>query len=776
MPTINTVPTSTVVYADVHAEPGIKKSGDSSTLLNAIKHVDSSAIDDFKKKPNESECARKAFDELARKGFSGNNSHLEFRDTQLFNRQREDVKNILGIICPYISDEKDKKTFDNIIHTLSKDKEYSWKEWTQENKLGKAISELMIRYGSEALRQFVEEYRDICVDAWKEYHPGLETNCDEIFTEQERRYAALVGSMKDDLIKTQEGNTFLALKYYAAQFKDLNVSLAKTLRHHLSESTSQTDRALNPEHPAAKSPDAGLGVRMPEGGAQPFTFNPTFNPTVSPIMLNYGGKSSSSGNDDHPGLVNNTGMNWNAAFDSVLATGDLTEETKANLLSDIIKAASPSAFMNGGVLPNLQRVSAYTPDNPPQPHCVLTSAQSDPTKKTTQTQQESAEKTTQTQQESAETATQTQQESAETVELRRHHFNGTRTPSTVAQSPAFLNELKETLAARNAAGQTKSPEDIEKFIAEHRQQKSTVQTPLDEHLEAIRKGVPLKPIAGTTASSTNESRNEQKGHIELTIEDLGLGPEADDIVYYQQEPTPPRIPTPPPFPNPASLMSPNGAGNEPKDHIEQPGKVKIEDLGENSEVDSEADAIVYYQQEPTPPRIPTPPPFPNPASSMSPNGATNTNEKDVTDSASKVKQKPLYTSPHNVKTKSSRTKVNLQRKAENAKSQDIFLNRNETKWMPPTNGSASPEIDDRSNQPLRTSPSLQDLSSPSPSASIYTTSRTPDMFNRRQSKEPQHFNRIEVKGGLRRSLSWSSLSDKLQQEQEDKLKKSTMNS
>ncbi|WP_262273758.1 hypothetical protein [Pectobacterium parvum] len=816
-------------------------------ILDSIKSHNSPAAEAFKEHPNETNKAFQAFNDIACRTIPH-----ELAEKQL-NKEGEAIKRLLAALQPHIPEGKDKKIFNDIVKTLSKGN--AKKEYNVDKKLSKLWND----YGKDALNHIATQYYKLCTEAWERKNPLIERSHENIFTEQVERFYSIV---KEDVAKlTDQKNDWRAMDNYFSFFRDDTVSLCKALRYNPTESRPQKDRAFNPEPPAAKLPDATPGAQMQGngwGGGVPIININGGNASIS------GNNSSSSRDNNHPGLVNNRGMDWNAALDSVLTKGDLTKEDRVNLLDDIIKAASSHAFIkeSGGVLPNLQSVSAYTPDNslqqhgqgapnsmnPPQQHGQGAPNSMNPPQQHGQGAPNSMNPPQQHGQGAPNSMNPPQQHgqgAPNSMNPPQQHGQGAPNSmnppppplppeynynygpdlknEVITQYGAVIQEMKKKFAEnekqerdplssqteRNKQERTTMPHSEEKgadqntedmfrttaypasFVSQedggegddtgtYRQQGSAASV------------IPTPPPPEKSASSTslngawNEPKTSSATHIAQTdkvTEDSRTG----DMAHQQQKSSPQGIPTPPPPPpeKSASSTSLNGARNEPKTpitnkalseellneirkgrqlkpiagttaslaneamnepktssatHIAQTDKV-TEDLG--------AGDIAHQQQKSSPQGIPTPPPPPpeKSASSTSLNGARNANAKDVTDSASKVKPKPMFTPFH--------TKVK--------------------KRMPSTNGSTSPAID-QSSQLLRKAQSLPSLNSQTRSASVYTTNRTPDVFNRRQSKEPLHFNRVDVKRDLSRSFSWSSLNDKRRQEPEDKLEKSTMNS
>ncbi|MBN3264718.1 hypothetical protein, partial [Pectobacterium brasiliense] len=316
-------------------------------MLDSIESINSPAAEAFKANPDKLNEAFNAFDDIA---FSTLPSDILDRE---LNEEGEAIKNLLAFLKPRITSEDDKKIFDKIVNSLKENK--GKKGYNADSKL----SQLVSCYGGDACNDISTKYYKLCTDAHARHHPDAERSHDVIFTEQAERF---YGASRDCVgtLTSCKGDDWRAMGEAFTRFRDCTVSLSKALRH----CEQKKERVPDPGYPAVKPPDAEQRTRMQGDGVSGIMFSPVINNNGGNSSIS-GNNSSSSGDNNHPGLVNNRGMDWNAAFDSALTKGDLTKEDRVNLLGDIIKAASPYAFMkeSGGVLPNLLRVSAYAPES-----------------------------------------------------------------------------------------------------------------------------------------------------------------------------------------------------------------------------------------------------------------------------------------------------------------------------------------------------------------------------------------------------------------------------
>ncbi|WP_181892581.1 hypothetical protein [Pectobacterium parvum] len=560
-------------------------------ILDSIKSHNSPAAEAFKEHPNETNKAFQAFNDIACRTIPH-----ELAEKQL-NKEGEAIKRLLAALQPHIPEGKDKKIFNDIVKTLSKGN--AKKEYNVDKKLSKLWND----YGKDALNHIATQYYKLCTEAWERKNPLIERSHENIFTEQVERFYSIV---KEDVAKlTDQKNDWRAMDNYFSFFRDDTVSLCKALRYNPTESRPQKDRAFNPEPPAAKLPDATPGAQMQGngwGGGVPIININGGNASIS------GNNSSSSRDNNHPGLVNNRGMDWNAALDSVLTKGDLTKEDRVNLLDDIIKAASSHAFIkeSGGVLPNLQSVSAYTPDNSLQQHGQGAPNSMNPPQ-------------------------QHGQGAPNSMNPPQQHGQGA--PNSMNPPPPPLPpeynynygpDLKNEVITQYGA----VIQEMKKKFAENEKQERDPLSSQTERNKQERTTMPHSEEKGADQNTEDMFRTTAYPASFVSQEDGGEGD--DTGTYRQQGSAASVIPTPPPPEKSASSTSLNGAWNEPKTssatHIAQTDKVTE---------DSRTGDMAHQQQKSSPQGIPTPPPPPpeKSASSTSLNGARNEPKTPITNKA-----------------------------------------------------------------------------------------------------------------------------------------------
>ncbi|KFF67197.1 hypothetical protein IW01_17785 [Pectobacterium brasiliense] len=238
------------IFADARALTEAKDTERYSSLLSKIELVDSSAVNAFKKQSNETFLAHAAFDDLVQSSLPS-----EFRNAKLSDKG-EGIKNLLGMISPHISTQKDKDKFDNIIKTLM---EANGKE-KKEQVVDKALSELVISYGKPPFEACLAKFYALCVEAWKKYHPDMlgDMTHDRVFTAQSARVFGMLDPLVEDLAR--ENNNWTALEQHACQFKASITSLAKAIDFVEAPKDPQpANQFPNPELPAVSIPNAGLG-------------------------------------------------------------------------------------------------------------------------------------------------------------------------------------------------------------------------------------------------------------------------------------------------------------------------------------------------------------------------------------------------------------------------------------------------------------------------------------------------------------------------------------
>ncbi|RJL48592.1 hypothetical protein D5071_17855 [Pectobacterium carotovorum] len=243
------------IFADAYALTEAKDPESYSSLLSKIELVNSPAVDVFKKRPNETLLAHAAFDDLAQSSLPS-----AFRNATLSD-EGEAIKNLLGMISPHISTEKDKNKFDNIIKTLM---EANGKE-KKEQVVDKALAELVISYGKAPFEACLAKFYALCVEAWKAAHPDMQGDMthDRVFNEQSPRIFSMLDPIIKEMTKSSN-NLWGQLAQQTEYLRDSITALSKTIRPLEAPKNPQpANQVPNPERPAVmNTPSAGLGGGM----------------------------------------------------------------------------------------------------------------------------------------------------------------------------------------------------------------------------------------------------------------------------------------------------------------------------------------------------------------------------------------------------------------------------------------------------------------------------------------------------------------------------------
>lgn len=230
------------------------------------------AKEEFIKLPCQTIRADKLFDEMAQHRLP------DVLHQKHPGREGEAIKNMLGLICEDAQPEdipKFEKVFSEFAEADSK--------FTVDAKVSSELTFLFQKYGEAALNKQIDEYTEICRDAWKEHHNKRhEFVSDElIFTKDVMTcYANL-----DYLIKTfsQPGQTWTTVICNGMFFKDACTAISKTLQYH-GASPDKSPLGNVPQNNSSLPPGllqtdgAHPGITLPAGnGHGPITINNTAN-------------------------------------------------------------------------------------------------------------------------------------------------------------------------------------------------------------------------------------------------------------------------------------------------------------------------------------------------------------------------------------------------------------------------------------------------------------------------------------------------------------------
>ncbi|RJL48591.1 hypothetical protein, partial [Pectobacterium carotovorum] len=338
------------IFADVSVLTQAKDTENYSALLSNIKLVDSSAVNAFKKQSNETFLAHTAFDDLVQSSLPS-----EFRNAKLSDNG-EDIKNLLGMISPHISTQKDKDKFNLIINTLIK---ANGKE-KKEQVVDKALFELVISCGKAPFEACLAKFYALCVEAWKAAHPDMQGDMthDRVFTEEWSRVSAMLNTSVSNM--ASKGNKWMELRYHTLSFKADVTSLAKAIKFVEAPTDPQpANQAPNPERPAVGIPNAGLGDGMK--GWPGIHFAPVVHGATS--IGGAGGSSSITGGHHSPDARSHGGFDLNTALDTILTNDGLTEANRVKLANDAMDLYRDFLKANSGVLSNLSSVTGHAPES-----------------------------------------------------------------------------------------------------------------------------------------------------------------------------------------------------------------------------------------------------------------------------------------------------------------------------------------------------------------------------------------------------------------------------
>ncbi|WP_164671253.1 hypothetical protein, partial [Pectobacterium brasiliense] len=337
------------IFANIDVLVEAKDKENYSALLSNIKLVDSSAVSAFKKQSNETFLAHKAFDDLVQSSLPS-----EFRNAKLSDKG-EGIKNLLGIISPHISTQKDKDTFNLIIKTLIK---ANGKE-KKEQVVDKALSKLVISCGKAPFEACLAKFYALCVEAWKAHYPDMQGDMthDRVFTPESSRIFAMLNFSVSNM--TREGNDWTDLEHHTVSFKAYITALAKTLKFVEAPNDPQpANQVPNPERPAVSIPNAGLGDGM-KG-------MPHITVYGSSATGGTGGNASITGGNHSPDARSHGGFDLNAALETILTNDGLTEANRVKLSNDAMDLYRDFLKANSGVLSNLSSVTGHAPESMPR--------------------------------------------------------------------------------------------------------------------------------------------------------------------------------------------------------------------------------------------------------------------------------------------------------------------------------------------------------------------------------------------------------------------------
>lgn len=243
------------IFADASALTEAKDTESYSALLSKIELVDSSAINAFKRQSNETLLAHAAFDDLVQSSLPS-----AFRNATL-SGDGEVIKNLLGMISPHISTQKDKNKFNEIIQTLTK----ANGDEAKEQVVGEALAELVISCGKPLFEACLAKFYALCVEAWKAAHPDIQGDMthDRVFNEQSPRIFSMLDPIIKEMTKSSN-NLWGQLAQQTEYLRDSITALSKTIRPLEAPKNPQpANQVPNPEHPAVmNTPSAGLGGGM----------------------------------------------------------------------------------------------------------------------------------------------------------------------------------------------------------------------------------------------------------------------------------------------------------------------------------------------------------------------------------------------------------------------------------------------------------------------------------------------------------------------------------
>nr|CBX79648.1 hypothetical protein predicted by Glimmer/Critica [Erwinia amylovora ATCC BAA-2158] len=314
--------------------------GSDSDMVPASKLA--KAYYEFIKAPSQNSSKARLFKELYNKNLPSEVANAKMSEG------RESIKNLLGMMAGNINNKKDNKTLQTIYSQLIAANGDAKKE----SKIEAGLKELLVKYGKDSLKGHVAEFKEMCRDAWKEYHKissdtGESINDNLIFSESLEACENVIEKTLEGLLHS--GADIHSLAQYGNFFSNGCSAITHTLLHQ-------------------ETPDSEEKTHMPE----PNNAKPADPPLSSPPMHGQGAINIHVEGSKATTVVNGDSLPTQKTLEQDLISlgikllGDSSpelKEHKVEMLKTILNLVKESVKNNrgDGFLQNLQEITQKPP-------------------------------------------------------------------------------------------------------------------------------------------------------------------------------------------------------------------------------------------------------------------------------------------------------------------------------------------------------------------------------------------------------------------------------